>query len=274
MSGDPLAEAKRLLRLGDPPRGFFFDFDGVLAPIAEDPEAVQPDPGVVTVLRRLAPLIERVAIVSARPVAFLAARLREVPGVDLFGLYGLESRLADGQVVTDPAAEPWTDVVREVSELARRELPAPTRVEYKRLSVALHYRQAPHLREAVDGWADRVAAEKGLRPQHGRMVVELMPPVDRDKGNVVDEEIDGLRSAWYFGDDVSDLHGFEALQRRAAEGDGFVGVRIAVTNPETGDPLREAADLVIDSPQAVPGFLSALAMELESSSTAGHGTFA
>ena len=269
--GDPVVEAKRLLRLSGPPRGFFFDFDGVLAPIGEDPEAVQPPPAVLTVLRRLARLADRVAIVSARPVSFLSERLPEVPGVALFGLYGLEAKHADGELVTDPAAEGWAAVVGELTERARAELPPPTRVEYKRLSVALHYRKAPELRAVVEEWAARVAAQTGLRPQHGRMVVELMPPVARHKGTVVDEETEGLRSAWYFGDDVSDLDGFAALQRRAAQVPGFQGVRIAVTNPETGDPLRDVADLVLDSPQAVPELLSTLVTELEMSSATGPG---
>jgi trehalose 6-phosphate phosphatase len=261
--GDPVAEAKRLLRLGNPPRGFFFDFDGVLATITEDPEAVEPVPEVLPVLRRLAQVVERVAIVSARSVSFLGARLPDLRGVDLFGLYGLESRLGDGELVTDPAAEQWSAAVGETSERARTELPPQLRVEHKRLSVALHYRPAPHLRSTVEAWAERVAAETGLRQQHGRMVVELMPPVDRNKGTVVDEETDGLASAWYFGDDVSDLAGFAALQRRAEEVPGFFGVRVAVMNPETGQPLRDAADLVVDSPRTVPELLSALVGELE-----------
>jgi trehalose 6-phosphate phosphatase len=211
-----------------------------------------------------------VAIVSARPVSFLSARLPELPGVDLFGLYGLESKLGDGELVTDPAAEAWTDAVDATSERARAELPAPVRIEYKRLSVALHYRQDPRLRPVVEQWADRAAAETGLRPQSGRMVVELMPPVTRNKGTVVDEESDGLASAWYFGDDVSDLAGFAALRRRGEEAPPFFGVCVAVTNPETGERLREAADLVLEAPHTVPELLSALASELEAARADGR----
>ena len=55
-----------------------------------------------------------------------------------------------------------------------------------------------------------------------------------------------------------------ALGRRTATVPGFFGVCVAVINPETGAPLAEAADVVLDSPDVVPGFLAMLVTELES----------
>ena len=52
----------------------FFDFDGTLAPVDDDPDAVQPVPAVMAALEALAGLVGRVAIVSARPVSFLRER--------------------------------------------------------------------------------------------------------------------------------------------------------------------------------------------------------
>ncbi len=87
------------------------------------------------------------------------------------------------------------------------------------------------------------------------MVVELRPPVERDKGDVVRGEIGDLTCAWYVGDDVSDLEAFRALEEREAAGDGFAGIAVAVANPETGDVLAQAADFVLDSPADVAGLL-------------------
>ena len=238
--------------------GLFLDFDGTLAPIETDPAAVQPTPGVLEPLSRLAGAVRRLAVVSARPAGFLRSRLEAVEGAWLFGLYGLETMGPDGRLQVHPAALPWVPVVEEVVERARRELPADVLVEDKRLSVALHWRRAPGRRAEVEAWSRREAERRGLRLVAGRMVVELRPPVDRDKGDVVREQAGDLTCAWYFGDDVSDLEAFAALERRAAAGDGFVAIRVAVANLETGGPLAAAADLVVESPAALPGLLDRL----------------
>jgi trehalose 6-phosphate phosphatase len=237
--------------------GFFFDFDGTLAPIQEDPETVQPVPGVLAPLARLCSLVGRVGVVSARPVEFLRPHFAGLP-MTLHGLYGLESSRAGGEVETVPAAVPWIPVVRELTEQARAELPPGVRVEYKRLSVGLHFRSAPELGDQVQAWAERQAARLGLRLQAGRMVIELKPPVQRDKGSVLGEEIGDLACCWYFGDDVADLAAFGALAEREDAGDGFVGVRVAVANPET-DSVTGAADLVLDSPAAISALLTEVA---------------
>ena len=67
----------------------FFDFDGTLAPVGDDPAAVQPAPKVLSAINALSELVQRVAIVSARPVDFLRDRFASLEHVDLYGLYGL-----------------------------------------------------------------------------------------------------------------------------------------------------------------------------------------
>jgi trehalose 6-phosphate phosphatase len=254
-------EAVALLRRGRPPRGFFFDFDGVLAPIQDDPEAATPDPALLEALYQLAAHTRRVAIVSARPVSFLARHIADRRHVTLFGLYGLERRDVGREPITDPDAQRWEPLVHELAGQARGQLPAQVRVEDKRLSVALHYREAPDLREEVERWARRTASATGLQQIVGRMVVELRPP-GHDKGTVIEEQAAPLRSAWYFGDDVSDLEAFAALDRRAARDPRFVGVRVALPNPETGAALRGVADLRVGSPAELRGVLAALCDEL------------
>ncbi|XVU30661.1 trehalose-phosphatase [Actinoplanes sp. CA-054009] len=234
---------------------FFFDFDGVLSPVTDDPDASQPVPSVPGVLERLATVVGRVAIVSARPVSFLRSRFASLEGVDLYGLYGLEV-WHEGQVVTEPAALPWVPAMAELAERARTELPSDVLVEYKRLSVALHYRTAPQRAADVERWGHEQAEAKGLRVQGGRMVVELKPPVDQDKGMVITEAVRDAGCAWYFGDDMSDIKAFDALRAREAVDPSFFGVAVAVANPETGAEVSSAADLTLDSPDAVAEFLA------------------
>jgi trehalose 6-phosphate phosphatase len=252
----PLSEAAaidRLVATADG-AGLFFDFDGTLAPIQLDPDAVWPTPGTVGALSALTGLVRRVGIVSARPVAFLRSRLA-VRGLVLHGHYGLQTMTPDGTEVTEPAALPWVPVLAGLADRAERELPAGARVERQPLSVALHYRAAPHVRAAVEAWAADAVARAGVRAQPGRMVVELRPPIDRDKGDVVAEQTADLVTAWYAGDDLSDQRAFQALAGREAASPGFVGVRAAVVNEETGGALAEAADFVVGPPEAVPGLL-------------------
>jgi trehalose 6-phosphate phosphatase len=234
---------------------FFFDFDGVLSPVTDDPDASQPVPSVPGVLERLAAAVRRVAIVSARPVSFLRSRFASLERVDLYGLYGLEV-WHDGTVVTEPAALPWIPAMADLADRARAELPDSILVEFKRLSVALHWRTAPQLAPLVERWGHEQAEGLGLRLQGGRMVVELKPPVDQDKGMVITEGVRNSGCAWYFGDDMSDIKAFDALRAREAVDPDFFGVAVAVANPETGAEVSSAADLTLESPDAVAAFLS------------------
>jgi trehalose 6-phosphate phosphatase len=234
---------------------FFFDFDGVLSPVTDDPDASQPVPSVLGVLEQLAAAVSRVAIVSARPVSFLRSRFAALERVDLYGLYGLEV-WHEGEVVTEPAALPWVPAMAGLAERARAELPESILVEYKRLSVALHYRTAPQQAGVVERWSHEQAEQVGLKIQGGRMVVELKPPVDQDKGMVITEGVRNAGCAWYFGDDMSDIKAFDALRAREAVDPGFFGMAVAVANPETGAEVSSAADLTLDSPDAVAEFLA------------------
>ena len=85
------------------------DFDGSLAPIVERPDDARPLPEAAGVLARLASKLGRVAIVSGRPVGFLAAQL-PVDGLALVGLYGMEQS-RDGVYSVDPRVEPYLAAV-------------------------------------------------------------------------------------------------------------------------------------------------------------------
>ena len=93
--GDPLAPLRR-----DPATaGIFSDFDGTLSPIVADPALAEPLAGVPELLGELARRYQVVAVVSGRPVAFLAARLPA--SILLAGLYGLEVQY-HGEYQADP----------------------------------------------------------------------------------------------------------------------------------------------------------------------------
>ncbi len=249
--------ARTAARLGD--YGFFFDFDGTLGPIREDPESVRPVPGAAEALAALAAAARLAAVVSARPIAFLGSRFGNVSGLELYGLYGLEYSSDGGRtIVTAPEAEPYAPVIAELAAAAREAFPGAL-IEDKRLSCALHFRTAPQLEPAIEAWSASQAEARGLRVQHGRMVVELKPPLDTDKGAVVLRAAEGLAGAWYFGDDLGDLPAFGALDRLSGDGRGFHAVRVAVANAEgRGAALGDHADLRLPGPEAVPALVNSL----------------
>src|SRR5207253_6095326 len=121
---------------------------------------------------------------------------------------------------------------------------------------AFHYRTAQNPEAAVvalERVAERAVAER-LRPRWGRMVLEIRPPVDADKGTAVRQLLSetGLRRAMYAGDDSTDLDAFRGL-------DGLdVSVRVAVASAEGPPELREAADIVVESPAELAELLRRL----------------
>jgi trehalose 6-phosphate phosphatase len=248
-AGDPLAPLRR-----DPATaGIFSDFDGTLSPIVEDPELAEPVAGVPRLLAELARRYAVVAVVSGRPVAFLAVRLPA--SVLLAGLYGLEVQ-RHGERQIDPEAERWRAVVSAAVTRLRAVTPSGVLVEPKGLSVTCHYRTNPSLEPQVMALAQEVAAATGLIVHRGRKSVELLPPIRADKGTVIRKLAAPLRSVCYLGDDLGDLAAFRALDQLAAR--GISTARIAVRSDEAPAELLQAADVIIDVPEGAAGLLRTL----------------
>jgi trehalose 6-phosphate phosphatase len=210
----------------------FLDMDGVLAPIVPRPaDAAVPEETRVE-LRRLVARYPLVAVVTGRDGEDARARVG-VDGIVYVGSHGLE---------LNPAAEGWA---RRIHDFASS---VPWPVESKRLTVSFHFRDAEDERAAVamlDGVAER-AREEGFTARYGRKVLEILPPVSADKGTAVRQLLAEaqLERALYAGDDTTDLDGFHAL-------DGLeLAVRVAVASEEGPPALREAADVVVESPAA------------------------
>ncbi len=233
------------------------DFDGTVAPIVDDPASARALPGVATTLASLARHFGRVAVISGRPVAFLADRLVGAgPSVVLVGLYGLQWA-EDGRIVQAPDVEPWLDAVAQVVDRALVEAPPGLVVEAKGASVALHWRSAPALAWWATEFGRDCALQTGLHLQPGRMTLELRPPVPTDKGVVVERLVGDSRAACFFGDDSGDLVAFDALDALAER--GCRTVRVAVAAAESPPELARRADLVLVSPADALAALAALA---------------
>jgi trehalose 6-phosphate phosphatase len=235
--------AALLERLAAEPQlaGLFLDFDGVLAPIVERPADARLPAEAGRELERLAARYALVAVVSGRAGDDVRRRVG-VEGVVAVGSHGLE---------LDPEAEDW----RERIEAFARTVEWPD-VERKTLTVAFHFRVASDAgaaRAALEDVARRARAE-GLRASFGRKVLEVLPPLDANKGTAVRRLLAdaGLRRALVAGDDTTDLDAFRAL-------DGLdVAVRVAVAADESPPELRAAADVVVGSTEELLELLRTL----------------
>jgi trehalose 6-phosphate phosphatase len=237
------------------------DFDGTLAAIVEDPAAARPLPGAVELLGRLAGRYRVTAVISGRPLAFLAERFPADIATGehrilLAGLYGLERLAADGSTVVVPEAERWRSVVDRAADAAERELPATIEVERKGLSVTLHVRRHQEQAATAKAWAEEQARATGLAVMAGRFSWELRPPVTADKGTTVEELATGLDAVCFLGDDLGDLPAFAALDRLRAS--GAYTVKVAVRSAEAPTAMLDAADVIVDGQGGALAWLRAL----------------
>lgn len=238
--------------------GLFLDFDGTLAPIVADPEQARMPDSLREPLATLARHLAVLAVVSGRPARVLAERV-PVAGVRLLGLYGLEEWEA-GEVRPHPEAARWADAVGEAKGgLERRFATAEgVFVEDKGLGVAVHWRNAPHPDTAgleVVGAVEDLARRTGLAREPGKLVEELRPPVDWDKGAAVAAAAaeTGLGEPVYIGDDLGDLTAFHSVHELG-------GLAVLVDHgEETPAALRAEADVVLHGTLAVGEWLGHLA---------------
>ena len=258
-----LADHERLReRLAGRQPAVFLDYDGTLTPIVDRPEDAVISESMREAVRGLAGRCT-VCVVSGRdrPV------VQSLMGVDdlvVAGSHGFDIWSPEGGAIEHQAAAGSEELLERVTSRLRDELDPidGALIEPKKASVAVHYRLvSEEERPAVEAVVERLLAEyaEELKITPGKMVYELQPKLDRDKGKAVlyllgalDLDRDDV-VPFYIGDDITDEHAFEALSGR---GIGvFVG---SADDPEVGGRMT-AADFVLDSTEEVERFLDTLA---------------
>jgi trehalose 6-phosphate phosphatase len=231
-----------LARLREAPEraAILLDVDGTLAPIVARPEDAAVPEGTRAVLRDLVGRYALVAAVTGRP-GTVGREMVGVEGVDVVGSHGLE--LAVG-------VDEWRARLQEF----RRRVDWP--VEDKGLGLSYHYRthdDPVRARAELERVAER-ARGAGLRARFGRMVLELLPPLDAHKGTAVQALLEGpgLTRALFAGDDTTDLDAFGAIDELE------VGVKVAVGSDESPPELVARADVVVSGPAGLVELLRTL----------------
>ncbi|GAA4658386.1 trehalose-phosphatase [Kineococcus glutinatus] len=229
------------------------DFDGVLAPLVDDPMSAAPLPGSVAALQRLAGTSD-VALVSGRALADLRLLSRAPAAAVLVGGHGTQCSLDGedgGQVLTEAEARLLARVTAQLEEIAAAH--EGVAVEHKPMSAVLHTRRADRAvaaeatRRAVDG----PGSDPGVHCLRGKEVVEIAV-VPLGKGAGLLRLRDRLAAAGpavgavlYAGDDVTDEDAFAAL------GEADVTVKVG--------PGETAARFRVADPQGMATLLTALA---------------
>lgn len=244
------------------PRGFLTDIDGTLSSISDTPDRARLYRGVRPLLLRCLDQFDVVAAISGRP-ALDARRLIGIPQMTYIGNHGMEWLTPQARVPeVAPEARPYEAAIADTLHEARARLGdqvGEMLFENKGVTASIHYRLASDpaaARAAIHRALDRLARRRGLRITEGRMVIEIRPQVDLDKGTSVRALVErrALACALYLGDDRTDEDAFRALHQLRAKGVSL-GITVAVSHAEAPASLLEAADITLASIAEVPRFM-------------------
>jgi trehalose-phosphatase len=253
--GDRLAQD-----LAGRPPAVFLDYDGTLTPIVNRPEDAVISESMREAVRGLAARCP-VCVVSGRdrPVV---QKLMGVDDLIVAGSHGFDIWSPAGGEIRREEGEDFRELLEVVEARLREEL-GPIEgalIEPKKSSVAAHYRLVPEgERSRVDQVVEEILANHPdeLKVTPGKMVYEIQPNIDWDKGKAVLYLLGALDLDYvvplYLGDDITDEHAFEALLGRG------IGIFVGrADDPETAGRTT-SADYALHTFEEVERFLGTLA---------------
>jgi len=206
----------RLLSVDVHAYALYLDCDGTLLDIAPTPNEVRVPPGLVSLLERISTgLNGALAIVTGRQLAEIDTLLAPARFVGA-GVHGGELRNFAGGAIARVASSLPASLLDTVMRRVQK-LPGII-AEPKGPGLAVHYRQAQHLKDPLEAELRAVLSQYGdeLILSHGRKLFEIIP-AGHSKGTAL-EAIAELpmftgRRPIMIGDDEGDLPAFAAAQR-------------------------------------------------------------
>jgi trehalose 6-phosphate phosphatase len=255
--GDELAR-----RLAGRRPAVFLDYDGTLTPIVDRPEDALISESMREAVRGLAGRCP-VCVVSGRDRRVV----QELMGIDdliVAGSHGFDIWSPAGGEIQREEGVGFSDLLEEVNERLHREMDPieGALIEPKKTSVAAHYRLVSEgERPKIKGIVDTVLAEHPdeLKVTPGKMVYEIQPNVEWDKGKAVLYLLEALDLdredvvPIYLGDDITDENAFEALKDRG------IGILVGRADDPEVAGRTTSADFVLHTVKEVETFLDKLA---------------
>lgn len=248
------------------------DFDGVLAPIVDDPAQAHIHPRAHEALTELAAQVQAIAVITGRPArqALALGGLEEVgtsiadagKELYLFGQYGNERwSTVERRVVSPRPPAGLATFERDLPRALRRSGAEAAYVEEKGLAVAVHTRRLDDADEAFARLLpelEDLASHHDLVVEPGKNVIEVRS-AGMHKGVAVRTLVDELDAGGFLfaGDDLGDVEAFEAV--RELRRDGMPGLLVAsMTQADADHPLADLADVVVAGPDGVLDLLGEL----------------
>jgi trehalose 6-phosphate phosphatase len=220
------------------------DFDGTLAEIVPEPTLAAALPESLRALRRLAPMLAKVVILSSRTNPELAG-LVSIPGALLIGDSGLP-----------PPGRAELAALKTFNAEAAKLLGTTTGswIEIKPASSAVHFRNAPISGMQVLEILQPLLEQTGLYGGVGRKVIEVHSP-QAGKGKALEALLTRFTPGGFvcMGDDENDRSVFESARKSS-----IPHLCVGVGSAEVPSDLFDNCDLIIDGPAEASALLDSI----------------
>jgi trehalose 6-phosphate phosphatase len=255
--------------------GLITDIDGTISPIVLRPEDAEITPRNLALLDALKEKLALVGVVSGRSVRDVARRVG-LEGIVYIGNHGLD-HWVDGHVEVAPSAMPYrpalVEAIREleVHRSAQPELLRHIQIEDKGATLSVHYRRSEYpqqVEDYLDPILQQIVMRESLSLFPGRMIFELRPPIEINKGTAFNDLIREyqLDAALYVGDDTTDADAMQVARSLRAAGTCYA-VGVGVLSEDTPPVVLEAADVFATGISDVESFFEWLLNQSNASST-------
>jgi trehalose-phosphatase len=199
---------------------FFFDYDGTLTPIVNNPKQAHLKPSVRRLIKQLSEYFP-VAIVSGRDLRDVREFVR-LDHLIYAGSHGFRIAGPGGISWTHSEAEKIFPILDQLEKSLGEKFAGHQGIviERKYSALAIHYRNAPkHSYKQINLVVDGLLREiPDLKKGRGKKIIEIKPAFDWNKGKAVEWILRKMGFAdqeeylpVYVGDDTTDEDAFRAL---------------------------------------------------------------
>ena len=240
------------------PFGLITDVDGTISQTAPTPGQAAVSSLCRQYLSILCNHLALVAAVSGRAVTEVK-NMVGVEGMVYVGNHGME-RWIKGRSEYTREARDYPEIIkaaiREISPLLSIE---GISIEDKGVTATIHYRLCPEpqsARKHILGVIENLPQLSKLRIVQDRMAIDLLPPIEVDKGTATMSLIQeyNLKGGIYLGDDLTDIDAFRAIHTASRDLD-FCGFAIGIISREMPDELVGETDFTLGGVSDVERFL-------------------
>lgn len=208
-----------LADIGEKKPVLFFDYDGTLTPIVDDPNAAELADNNKKIIQQLSHQFT-VAIISGRGLTDLKSKVG-LQGLIYAGSHGFEISGPNGLEMQYEPGKEVLPILDEVEKKLKKRIEAidGCEVERKKYAIAVHYRQveADKVEEVEIAVEEILVGQQRLKIGKGKKILELKPNLDWHKGHALNwllNKLDLVASQnhpIFIGDDITDEDALKAL---------------------------------------------------------------